>query len=98
MEEFVRAQELFDKGYFSRTIHLINQIRTSNSFSEENLTLLLLLEAQACAKLDDMTKAQTIIQKIQQQPLDNFPQIPLEVDLLQAHIFSRVGNLKESGC
>jgi tetratricopeptide (TPR) repeat protein len=96
MEEIVQAQELYDKGYYSRTIHALNQIRTSSSPSEDTLILMLFLEAQACTKLDDLTKAQKIIQKIQQSSLDNLPQIPLEIKILQAEIFSRVGDLDRS--
>ncbi|MHA1745838.1 MAG: tetratricopeptide repeat protein, partial [Promethearchaeota archaeon] len=92
----IPAQELYEKGYYSRTIHTLNQIRTSNTPSEETLILLFLLEARACTKLDELTKAQTILQKIQVKSLEKLPSIPLEINLLQAEIFSRIGDLDRS--
>ncbi|MHA1618485.1 MAG: tetratricopeptide repeat protein, partial [Promethearchaeota archaeon] len=93
----IPAHDLYAKGYYSRTIHTLNQIRTSNILSEETLILLLLLEARACTKLDELTKAQTILQKIQViKSLEKLPSIPLEISLLQAEIFSRIGDLERS--
>ncbi len=61
------AQKLYDKGYYSRSLHKLNQERTASNISDnDTLIVMLLLEAKACAKLEDMTKAQTSIQKIKQ--------------------------------